>query len=366
MAIDTHAHENAISNLKECKARKIRVDSYPLKIYIEPTFLCNLDCIYCYPIHERPSGYFDMNLFREIEKQLFPHCSEVNLFLRGEPTMAKCFPEMLDICSKYPFITKTFSNLSYKNDAILRKIVESGVFINISFDSFKIANLIRRGTNTDFILRNIDLLQTYQAEIKNPRFHMRLAVVVSKLNVGEVLDIVKRSHDMGFKEIMLGCLDGIYYKRLHMLTAEDAPVFEEAVRLADSLGLRISTPTHIGGKKLSKVSNWNDFELEIDKYFPHYTEDSNPDVETKFCPYPWIQTVFTYDAQVLSCCQRKSPLGKFAMGMDFMKDVWNNAEYVKLRGFSDFQRCMDIAEERMECGLLEYSIWGGEQRLAKI
>ena len=273
---------------------------------------------------------------------------------------------MLDICASYPFVTKTFSNLSYKNDAILRKIVESGVFINISFDSFKIADLIRRGTNTDFILRNIDLLQQYQAEIKNPRFHMRMAVVVSKLNVGEVLEIVKRSYEMGFKEIMLGCLDGIYYKRLHMLTEDDAPVFEEAVSLADSLGMRISTPTHIGGRKLPKVSNWNDFQLEIDKYFPHYVEDCNPDVETKFCPYPWIQTVFTYNGEVLSCCQRKSKLGVFKAGMDFIKDIWNNEDYVKLRSYADFRSCKNIAEEKMECGLLEYSIWGGDQRLSKV
>jgi|GEM_PF-1656629 MoaA/NifB/PqqE/SkfB family radical SAM enzyme len=362
--IGVKKYNNAVENLKECASRNKILSSRPLKIYVEPTTACNLDCSYCYPIKYRQVVEMDMAMFNGIREQFFDHCSEVNLFLRGEPTLAKHFPEMLDICAKYPFITKFFSNLSYKNDAILKKMVESGVWLNVSFDGIEVTEKIRRGTNIGFVISNINLLMEYQKVCKNEKFHMRLAVVVSKQNVEKLQDIIDWAEKIGFKEIMLGCLDGIHFKNKDILTGRDVRYFDKAVEKCDQIKMRISTPSYIGGRRVKKAHNWDDFILPVDKYFPHFAEDSNPDVDNKFCPYPWIQTVFQADGEIVSCCQRKIDMGKFSPGTDFFKEVWNNQAYQDLRAMKNFRNCKDIWNKK--CGIITYSIWGGENRLGRI
>jgi len=364
MTVSKIAYNNAINNLHECKKRSKHVKSYPLKLYIEPTTVCNLDCTYCYPRKYRENKEMKIELFQAIEKQLFAHCSEVNLFLRGEPTLASNFPQMLDICGKYQFITKFFSNLSYNNDAILEKMVENGIWLNVSFDGIDKVEEMRKGINLKLVLRNIKFLQSYQEKTGNKKFHLRIAVVISKTNVMDLVSIVEWAHSMNIKEVMYGCIDAGHMNFKDALAASDAVYFNNAVKRADELQIRISTPSHIGGEKLPKTTNWSDFKLDVDEYFPHFCEDSNPDVEKRFCPYPWIQTVIDAEGEVISCCQRKIHIGKFSENTDFMKEIWNNKSYQKLRAQKDFTKCKNLLDH--SCGLSRYSIWGGELRLNNI
>jgi len=363
MNISTKAYNNAILNLKECKNRSRYLLSYPMKLYIEPTFACNLCCKYCYPHDQRVTEMLDMNLFYSIEKQLFDNLCEVNLFLRGEPTLYKHFPEMLDICSKYSFITKFFSNLSYDNNLILEKIVAAGSFLVVSFDGFG-ENTLREGSDPDKIIRNIKFLQKCQKESGNEKFHIRNAMVVGKNNVQSLCQMVEWVHSMGIKELELCCLDTSDNTNNYKLTAEDAPCFDKAVKRADELNIRISTPTHIGGIKLEKTSNWEEFTLPIDNYFPHFLEDCNPDVNTKFCPYPWVHTIIELDGTVVSCCPRRQTMGKFTTETNFINSIWNNDKYVKLRSVKDYTSCK--SSDNFECNMIKFSILGGERRLNNI
>lgn len=359
MKISEKAYSNAILNLKECKERKTILTSYPLKIYIEPTIQCNLNCEYCYSQGHRVLKPFDMDIFYSIEKQLFEYVCEVNLFLRGEPTLYKDFPKMLDVCSKYPFITKTFSNLSYSNDSILRKMVEAGVWLNCSFDGLE--NSFRTDTNYEQVLRNIKFIQSYKEEIKQDKFHLRIASVIGKNNIKSAVNIIEFAESMGIREVMFGCLDGVSNTIPYMLTSEDAVEFSKAVNRADQLSIRISTPTHIGGSRLEKSRNWEDFSIPVDTYSYFFCEDCNPDVDNNFCPYPWIQTIFQVNKIVTNCCQRKQAMGSLSLETDFMKDIWNNQAYQKMRGIENFNTCSGST-----CNMMKYSIWGGERQLKKI
>jgi hypothetical protein len=305
-----------------------------------------------------------MELFYAIEKQLFDYCCEVNLFLRGEPTLASNFATMLDVCGKYSFITKFFSNLSYKNNAILEKMVDNSVWLNVSFDGVDNSERMRLGINMEYVMRNIRFLQDRSKKSGNKKFHLRIAVVVSKINVNNLVRIIEWTHSENIREVMFGCMDANHMNFKDALTVEDLEHFNAAVKRADELQVRVSTPSHIAGHKVDKPSNWRDFKLDVDDYFPHFCEDSNPDVEKKFCPYPWLQTVITAEGEVISCCQRKLNLGKFTADKDFIKTIWNNKKYVKLRAQKDFTKCKNLLGH--SCGLSTYSIWGGEQRLENI
>jgi len=351
MKVSEKAYNNALLNLKECEQKKVVLSSYPLKLYVEPTVSCNLCCSYCYAQDKRNIKPLDMKIFYALEKQMFEYLSEINLFLRGEPTLYKNFAEMLDVCSKYPFIIKFFSNLSYKIDKeLLKKIVEVGSWVNVSFDGLFFS--MRNGTNVEQIVENIKFLKSVQKQINQDKFHLRVAVVVGKNNVNFLRQVIEWTNNLEIKEIMLGCIDG---NEETSLTSEDAQKFDDAVVFADKIKMRISTPSHVGGKKLKKTSNWHDFSLPVDKYFEFYCEESNPDVENKMCSYPWIQTVIKTDGEVVTCCQGKKHIGYFTPEKDFIKDIWNNEEYQKLRSLKDFSFC--------GCNIMKYSIWGGEQQV---
>lgn len=363
MVTSETAYRNAITNLKECRDRVPVLTSYPLKLYIEPTSACNLRCTYCYPPENHLAKRMDMNLFYAIETQFFKHVCEVNLFLSGEPVLHSNFSEMLDICAKYPFITKFFSNLSYDNDKLLKKMVEAGSWVNVSLDGIESIGF-RDGCDIPLILSNIRKLLEFQRQLKNDRFHLRIAAVVGKHNVTSLCSLIDWASSMGIREIMLGCLDAPERIIQHKLTGDDVDYFNQAVYRAELHGIRISTPSHIGGVRVDKSSNWEDFNLDIDKYFPHFCEDCNPDVETKFCPYPWIQTCIEATGEVVSCCQRKISLGKFTPDTDFITEIWNNAAYQNLRAIPDYSQCKHSQGDF--CNMIGYSIWGGERRLNNI
>lgn len=363
MEVSEKAYKNAILNLNECHERLPVLKSYPLKLYIEPTIACNLHCIYCYPDEIHKTQKLDMNVFHSLKEQLFDYMCEVNLFLSGEPTLHKDFPEMLDICSRYPFITKFFTNLNYRNDDLLKKMVETGCWVNVSFDGLD-GNELRIGSDVNLILENVKKLQEYQKRIRNKKFHIRIATVVGKHNVDYLCSMIDWMASKELPDLMLGCIDATEVTKQYKLTAEDAEAFEIAIYRADLHGIRISTPTHIGGVKLKKTNNWNEFSLPVDKYFCHFCEDCNPDVEERFCTYPWIQTVVDCFNNVVACCQQKIPIGTFTPDTDFIKEIWNNEAYQNLRKLHDYTTC--TAPYGKGCDMITYSIWGGERRLNNI
>jgi MoaA/NifB/PqqE/SkfB family radical SAM enzyme len=363
MEISKVAYNNAILNLSECRDKTPILTSYPLKLYIEPTSLCNLQCSYCYPVKDRSNKSISLDMFKALEQQLFEHVCEVNLFLSGEPTLHKKFSEMLEICARYPLITKFFTNLSYKNDAILEKMVETGAWVNVSFDGLH-KNIFRNGVDEIQVIRNLIFLIGYNERIKNNKFHLRIATVVGKHNIDSLCSIVTWVARMNIKEIMLGCLDAHGELERFRLTAEDAILFDKAIYRANLLGVRISTPSHIGGVKLKKTHNWDDFSVNIDTYFPHFCEDCNPDVDGKFCPYPWIQTIIEANGNVVSCCQGKIIMGKFSPEVDFIKDIWNNTLFQEIRTLENYNNCG--SSKGYHCNMMGYSIWGGERRLKNI
>lgn len=363
MKISETARENAIRNLHECREKKTTLESFPIKVYIEPTDKCNLRCTYC-GVDRKNRNEMDMDLFNAIKNQLFEHCSEVNLYLNGEPTLSVNFGTMLRTCSRFSFITNVFTNFSYKNDEAIKEMVECGAWINVSFDGMKSSEQTRRGINLDLFLRNIELVHEFQDKIQNPKFHLRLGVVVSKVNAKELPEIVRWAHVMRFGEIMLSCVDTAHNNRIHMLTPEDRTYFNEAVALSDELKMRISSPSHISGARVDKSHNWNDFDLPIDEYAGRYIENLNPDVQKRFCPYPWIQTVINSKGEVFSCSQRKIVAGKMNSKTKFVSDIWNNKMYRTLRSFNDSRKCYYFTAH--ECVLMENSILGGGCRLDEI
>ena len=89
-------------NLKRIVDEKIYT-AFPQYLLIEPTSICNLRCVMCFQqdksfsSNKKYMGMMDIELFkRVIDQAEVGGTKSITLASRGEPTLHKKFPEMLD------------------------------------------------------------------------------------------------------------------------------------------------------------------------------------------------------------------------------------------------------------------------------
>jgi len=351
---DEKVEANLRRNAKELKERKDFLTSYPIKIYVEPTQRCNLNCVMCCPERRAARDDMTMDLFRKIERECFPYVAEVDFFLTGEPTIAKNFVEMIKTCSQYTFLPKVFTNAAALPEEIIRLFVELGFFVNVSIDasSKKIFEDIRRGSDFNRVIANVREMARLNESIKNRRFHIRFAATVGSDNVEEAPGIVELAHGLGIRDTMFGALDSIWGNRAPLKDnyEKSSHYLLKAKELADKYRIRFSCPKRIGVQTIEHNHNWDDFGLDIDDYAPFQLEEDNP-YKGK-CGYPWIQTAFRSDGAVASCCQREIIMGNFKQ--DSFWDIWNGDRYRLMRDQESFYKCLGNW-----CNMAVYSIWKG-------
>ncbi|MFA5156525.1 MAG: radical SAM protein [Candidatus Omnitrophota bacterium] len=352
----TAAYKNAVLNIEEARQKKQVLQSYPFRLFVEPTQRCDLDCIMCWPKRRQDKKEMPLELFQKIEKELFPYASEVNLFLVGEPTMAVNFPKMAETCAKYDFLPKIFTNAVNTKEGVIRMLVELGFFVNISLDAATPAlyEKIRRGAEFTKVIANIEKYISFREKIKNPRFHIRIATTCSPFNIDEVPKIMEFLKARGINDIFLNNCDmGVFQREFQLSAIADKAykVFTEAEAFADANKIRFSCQKRIGGIELEKNNNWDDFSIDIDQYAMPYLEKYNP--YRGKCPYPWMGTIFRTDGTVMSCCQGNIKMGKYAGG-DF-RTIWNNEKYQALRARKSYYHC-GMTRNRWYCNMTRTSV----------
>ncbi len=344
--------ENLRLNEKELSERKTTLDSYPIKIYVEPTQRCNLDCWMCDWERRRLKEDMDIQLFNKIEKELFSHVAEVDFFLNGEPLLSKNFPEMIKSSQRYSFLPKIFTNGLMLDEKKMDLLASNGVFVNISFDGAteSIYDSVRGKGNFRRIIPKIKQLLEIGREISNDRFHVRLAVTLGIHNIQEAPKIIRLARELGVDDVMFGALDyGIYFEQ--HLTSDPAKTeffLKLAKKEADDSSIRFSCPRKIGPVLIKDHHNWDDFTLDIDKYAPFSLEANNP--YGGQCGYPWVESVIRSDGKVVSCCQKHHNMGDITKNT--FREIWNNNEYIRLRNQNNYNVCLGV-----NCNMTRYSIW---------
>ena len=342
-------------NYREYYFKQKTLKSYPVKIYVEPTQRCNLNCITCSPKRRRYQSDMPINLFDRIKESLFPYAAEVNFFLNGEPTLADNLSYMLKSSAPYTFLPKIFTNGTNISDAMGELLVNTGCFVNISFDgaSANVFERVRRGARFEDVVNNITKLQKIHAAVQNPRFHLRLAVTLGLHNIEEVPKIIEFALQYNLKDILFGAYDsgGIIPKNMLMGDVPRAlQNIQQAAALANQYKIRYSFPKKIGARVIDKNNNWQDFVLPVDQFVPFYLESLNP--YHGDCGYPWQHMAIRSNGLVVSCCQRQHVMGD-GYKEDFLQ-IWNNAHYQRLRSQYPYNICLGKV-----CNMVDYSIFNG-------
>lgn len=346
--------ENLALNRKELNERKTFLGSYPIKIYIEPTQRCNLDCPMCDRNRRRLTKDMDMGLYRRIEAELFPYVAEVNYFMTGEATLAGNFHEMIASSRHYSFLPKIFTNGVAFSEKTIKAFVDLGFFVNVSLDAVSpgIYEKMRPKATFEGVYNNLERMLEYGRRSANKRFHIRLAATLGIRNVQEAGGIVWLAHELGIEDVMFMAMDLGPVSSLHLSVDVDKTLFhlKKAKEMADEFRIRFSCPKKIGYAVIERNHNWDDFKLPIDRYAPFQLEESNP--YNGSCGYPWIQSGIRSNGLVVSCCQRQHVMGD--MKEESFRSIWNGEEYAKLRSQKSFYECTG-----RECNAAHHSIWKG-------
>jgi len=103
---------------------------------IEPTNICNLQCIHCNDTKTRKKGFITMPLMVKIVNQCHSDM-QVRFFLSGEPLMHNNLDLLIKIASKKVKETLIHTNATLLNGEWSEKLIKSGLsHISFSFDGY--------------------------------------------------------------------------------------------------------------------------------------------------------------------------------------------------------------------------------------
>lgn len=143
----------------------------PTKIYIEPTNICNANCIFCaYQFYKADKKIINLNLFEKIliqAKQL--NVNDINLTpFAGEILLDKTIIKKINLIKKYNFKScSTYTNLINLHKFDTKELLNSGLTnLNISVSPLDkiLYQKIYRSSKYEFVLQNlINLLQIFNS-----------------------------------------------------------------------------------------------------------------------------------------------------------------------------------------------------------
>jgi len=210
------------------KRRKSICSYLPLRLWIEPTNICNLRCIMCPNSSDRyiEKGYMDMKLFRKIIDEVSLFTYDVNLSHRGESLLHPELIEMIKYAKLKRLYLRLNTNATLLTEEKSYQLIKSGLdFISFSFDGFdkETYESIRKGAKFDVTVSRIKNFLKIKKELKKSTPYTLLEI----LAFPEVLEEGENGKKENFlKRFQSLPLDEIEIKPLHNW-AGNLPSLEE-------------------------------------------------------------------------------------------------------------------------------------------
>jgi radical SAM protein with 4Fe4S-binding SPASM domain len=270
--------------LANYKKREIALDTMPIRLWIESSLVCNLECVMC-PNKDIPNdqkGVMSFELFQKIIDEAKGFVQDVNIHHRGEPLVNPRLPDMIRYAKAAGLMVRFHTNATKmtpdKADEILAAEPD---LISISFDGFRkdVYEEVRAGAVFE---RTVD-------HIKGLLAAKRL------LNKNKPYIVIER----------------IDFERYRGKDQEVVVALEQEFR---ALGVD---------------------EIIVKREYHWVTDDSPEPAQEKtysVCTFPWYAMVICWDGTVTPCPQ--DFLARMVMGdvsRQSIAEVWNGEEYRALR-----------------------------------
>jgi radical SAM protein with 4Fe4S-binding SPASM domain len=271
--------------LRAYKTKKTRLSYLPIRLWIEPTSVCNLACVMC-PNKDLPReqrGLMEFELFKKIVDEAKDFAFDVHLLHRGESLAHPDFFKMIRYAHDAGLVTRFHTNGTLLTEEKSRFLLDSGIDqFAFSFDGFTAEDYEKIRVNASFektvgnIVRFLELKKEKKA--KTP---------VTFIELIHFPDVFKRTGEAArraFVDRFKGLpLDKIHIKELHNWAGET------------------------GGPDRGKKP-----------YGP--------------CTFLWHALIIFWDGTVVPCTQ--DFFGYYALGNirdSSLREIWNNDRMIALR-----------------------------------
>lgn len=164
------------------KRKKTTLSYMPLRLWVEPTSICNLRCVMCpnKDLKKEDKGFMDMGLFRKIIDEAAPWVYDVHLLHRGESLLHPEFFVMARYASENHVRTKLHTNGTLLDVDKSRQMIESGIDqLSFSFDGYdkETYESIRVNGDFDLTVKNIQRFLEIKKELKSKKPYTILELI---------------------------------------------------------------------------------------------------------------------------------------------------------------------------------------------
>ena len=270
--------------------RRIRKIPLPIRLWIEPTSVCDLSCVMCLNrcIPEDEKGFMDFNLFRKIIDEAANFVYDVYLHHRGESLLHPDIFKMIKYAKAKSIFTRLHTNATLLTEERSYSLLNSGLdFLSFSFDGYEKETYekIRVGANFERTLSNITNFLRIKKELEKKTPHTVFTVI-------EFTESPKPQNDARRKQ---------FISQFNSLPLDNF----------------ISRRPH----------NWGgDYDTREGK------DDSSEENSYLPCTFPWYSLTIFYDGEVLPCPQDffgKNELGSVEYAS--LSEIWNGSTLTSLR-----------------------------------
>lgn len=135
------------------KRKKTTLSYKPIRLWIEPTSICNLRCIMCpnKDLKKEEKGYMDMELFKKVIDEASGFIFDIYLHHRGESLLHPKLSDMISYAHEKGVTTKLHTNGTLLDEQKASEIIRAGLDqLSFSFDGYDKATYESIRTNANF------------------------------------------------------------------------------------------------------------------------------------------------------------------------------------------------------------------------
>ncbi|MBI4849262.1 MAG: radical SAM protein [Nitrospirae bacterium] len=340
----TRVEINQLRLLENYSNRETTLDSMPTYLFIEPSKMCNLECIMCrsreYIIELKKRGVgigtMKWDVFDRIET-LFPYISYFKMAGWGEPYTNVRFPEMINRIRRHneKAMIGFNTNALLLNEEKIKNLIENRVTnITISIDSPYKENyeLIRKNGSYERLVNNLQMILELKEKYASVFPLVGFEYVVMNQNVLDMPEYVKFASRFGVSSIVFvnvgivpakfeyvrfnehGKLLDVYNRTKEYAKASGIALSGNAVDTFESLlNNRGQVIDNASEEKITQNTTGNAGRLQVS------------------CLEPFQSSYVCFDGNISPCCVVGGNrfIGNVLEG-EFEK-IWNNEAYVNLR-----------------------------------
>ena len=286
------------------------LESMPVKIKVQTTDRCNLQCPHCQLTGSKRNSDMDLHIFNKLSDELFPTLLELHPSDIGEPMASPWFISMCEKMRRFGVLLDLTTNGTLLDQKRIECIAPIARDVKVSFDGAtdRTFERFRRGASFDDVKFKVRKMVAAMSDAQVPNSILSLQMTLMKSNFNELPSLVSLASELGVSKVkayhLFSFNNEMDSESLMSRLDDYSIVLEESLDLAASLGVAMECAEPSGG--------------------------SIEDLQKVHCHLPWYECFIGTDGRVFPC---HSHGGTFLgnVSNNTIMEIWNSIGYQGIR-----------------------------------